>query len=73
MFKNLKQKLGESLANSPARNLLSVDQEKQVSALSTTLHRVYFREYYKIYSNGTHWAPMGTIVWPTGRLCIGKL
>jgi len=35
MFRNLKQKLGESLANSPARNLLSVDQEKQVSVLIT--------------------------------------
>jgi len=31
MFRNLKQKLGESLANSPARNLLSADQAKQVS------------------------------------------
>ena len=32
MFRSLKQKLGDSLANSPARNLLSVDQAKQVSA-----------------------------------------
>jgi len=31
MFRNLKQKLGESLTNSPARNLLLVDQDKQVS------------------------------------------
>ena len=32
MFRNLKQKLGDSLANSAARNLLLVDQGKQVSA-----------------------------------------
>jgi len=33
MFRNLKQKLGDSLANSPARNLLPVDLGKEVSAL----------------------------------------
>lgn len=31
MFKNLKQKLGESLENSPARSLLQAAQGKPVS------------------------------------------